>query len=240
MDGRHEHFEQLAVGHVLGGLSAAEAATFRSHLLGCRHCRSRIAELRGIASDLADAEREERSRGAVRTQAVRRAEEEAPAEPRSRITVRHVTIAVIAVMVIAGAMAFWNLHLRTVAATYRSVVEEQAEALDVLAAGAELEPEVAEDLAGIATTDGERVSLVLSGLEPLGEGEYLVAWLEDYPDGGSSAHRIAGPDQPEDGVVAVSLRTGGAAQLTVTHEVQGSVEQPTGERVAQVELVAEP
>ena len=56
----HDRYERMAVGHVLGGLDEVDAAAFRAHLLECADCRKRVNELRGIASDLARTEREER------------------------------------------------------------------------------------------------------------------------------------------------------------------------------------
>jgi hypothetical protein len=56
----HRQFEDMAVSHVLGGLSSNEGRLFRSHLVECRSCRARVGELRAIAHDLADVERDER------------------------------------------------------------------------------------------------------------------------------------------------------------------------------------
>ncbi len=238
MSDQHEQYEQLAVGHVLGGLSAADAANFRSHLLGCRSCRSKVAELRGIEAELADAEREERSRERVRTELPRRAEDQATADPPpSRITVRHVTVAAIVVIVLAGAMAFWNFHLRTVAASYLAAAQSQAETLEGLAAGVPLEFEVTDDVSAVATTDGRRVHLALAGVADLGDGEYLVAWLVDLPEtDAAQARPLAGPGQPDGEVVATSIETDGAQRLVVTRETDTSVDQPTGTTVLETQL----
>ena len=242
MSDQHEQYEQLAVGHVLGGLSVSDAANFRSHLLGCRNCRSRVAELRGIEAELADAEREERSREQVRTELPRRAEDQpAPQPPQSRITVRHVTVAAILVVALAGAMAFWNFHLRTVAASYLAAAESQAETLEGLAAGVPLELELAGDVTAAATTDGERVHLALEGIADLSEGEYLVAWLmEPADEQAPQARPLAGPGQPDGEVVAASLDTDGAQRLVVSRETDRSVERPTGPTVVEARLGSEP
>ena len=242
MSDQHEQYEQLAVGHVLGGLSAADAANFRSHLLGCRNCRSKVAELRGIEAELADAEREERSRERVRTELPRRAEDQPTHEPpRSRVTVRHVTLAAVLVIALAGAMAFWNFHLRTVAASYLAVAESQADTLEGLATGVALELELADDVAAAATTDGERVYLALEGVADLADGEYLVAWLVELPEeDGAQARPLAGPGQPDGDVIATSLETDGARRLVVTRESDTSVERPTGTPVLETQLSSGP
>lgn len=56
----HRQFEDMAVAHVLGGLSSDDGRLFRSHLVDCPSCRARVGELRAIAHDLADVERDER------------------------------------------------------------------------------------------------------------------------------------------------------------------------------------
>ena len=240
MTDEHERYEQLAVGHVLGGLSTSDAAAFRSHLLGCRDCRSKVAELRGIASDLADAEREERSRETVRTELPRRTEDEPPVEGGgARVTIRHVTVAVIVVVVLAVAMAFWNLHLRTAATAYLGLVQTQAETLEGLAAGVPVELDARDGVRGVATTDGDALSMSLTGLEPLADGEQLVAWFEAVPDGENvPPRRLAAGGQLEDGGIAATLETGGAARIVVTREVDPSVDEPTGTTVVEVSLPA--
>ena len=63
----HRRYEEMAVAHVLGGLTPAQGRTFRSHLLECADCRARVGELRAIAHELAGVERdEERERAALR------------------------------------------------------------------------------------------------------------------------------------------------------------------------------
>src|SRR6056297_4049296 len=65
-------------------------------------------------------------------------EQQPPRPPR--IGVGHVTAAVVVVLALATAMAFWNLHLRNSASTYLGVAEAQGDALARLATGAELSP----------------------------------------------------------------------------------------------------
>ncbi len=238
MTDEHERYEQLAVGHVLGGLSTSDAAAFRSHLLGCRDCRSKVAELRGIASDLADAERDERSREPVRTELPRRTEDEPPAEAGGTgLTIRHVTIAVVVVVVLAVAMAFWNLHLRTAASAYLGLVQTQSETLEGLADGIPVELDARGGVRGVATTDGNTLSMSLTGLEPLAEGEQLVAWFEPTPDGDEVLpRRLAAGDQLDDGGIAATLEMGDATRFVVTREADPAVDEPTGTTVVEASL----
>ncbi len=241
MTGEHERYEQLAVGHVLGGLSTSDAAAFRSHLLGCRDCRSKVAELRGIASDLADAEREERSREPVRTELPRRTEDEPSAEGGgARVTIRHVTVAVIVVVVLAVSMAFWNLHLRTASTAYLGLVQTQSETLAGLAEGIPVDLDARDGVRGVATTDGDSLSMSLTGLDPLADGEQLVAWFEAAPDGDEvPPRRLAAGDQLDDGGIAATLDTGGATRLVVTREADATVDEPTGTTVVEASLPTE-
>ena len=239
MDDGHERYRQLAVSHVLGGLGPDDAAAFRNHLLGCRDCRARVAELRGIASDLERAERDERARATVQTEVVRRhpeGEQEASeaAEPAGpRIGVRQVTIAVVVVMVLAGAMAFWNLHLRTTNAVVVTVAEQHADTLEVLAAGTPVDVEAEHPVRGMAAVDGERVALTLTGVEAT-EGARLVAWLRD----GTGVTPVAELQRRAvgEGTVALVVEDRDADVLEITVERGELGQRARGEQVASVQL----
>ncbi len=234
----HGRYEELAVGHVLGGLTARQSSDFRSHLHTCPQCRSRVAELHGIADDLAAAARDERVSTPVQTEVARRAElEQQPPRP-PRIGVGHVTAAVVVVLALATAMAFWNLHLRNSASTYLGVAEAQGDALARLATGAELSPSLAAGIQGRVVTDGATVTLTLAGVEPLDEGERLVAWFDGAPDPTTTPPRVlAGPGELSDGTIATSLEVGEATGLQVTRETGLSQSEPQGPMVVAVALV---
>jgi hypothetical protein len=221
MTEEHGNFERLVVGHVLGDLPDVDASRFRSHLLGCRECRARVAELRGIAADLADAERDELARARVRTEAPRRVDQ--PDDPfpsgGQRITVRHVTVAAVVVVIFAAAMAFWNLHLRATSASYLAVVEDRDATLEGLANGRRLELELASGLSGIAVANGDQVALTLSGITPPTGDELLVAWFLGTDDGASPTV-LAVPGQMEDGAIAATLEDPGGTELVITREVE--------------------
>jgi anti-sigma factor RsiW len=234
----HTRFEELAVGHVLGGLSARQAAEFRRHLTACDGCRSRVAELHGIADELAAAEREELSR-ATTTMPLDPDHEVRP-EPGGRIGVPQVTAAVLVVLALAVGMAFWNLHLRTTVTTLRGVAEAQGEALTQLASGAALEPTLAPGVSGQVVTDGAVATVTLAGLEPLADDERLVAWFSGGADPNRTPPRVlAGPGSLEDGSVTASLEVYDATELRVTREVGTSQRLPQGPQVLQVVLVVD-
>jgi anti-sigma-K factor RskA len=237
MTGEHERYEQLAVGHVLGGLEAADAAEFRTHLLGCRDCRLRVAELRDIAADLAAAERDERAQAQVRTEVAREVtdDEELSDPAPQRIGVRHVTVATIVVLALAGAMAFWNLHLRTASSTYAQVAEYRGDTLRELASGVPVEVEFAEGVEGLVVVDGDEVAFTLDGLPALRDDERLVVWLAGTDDGAVPALRIHA-FQLGSGVLAGHLEDRGADELVITRQRGAPTDEPAGDVVAQADL----
>ena len=234
----HGQFEELIVGHVLDDLAADDAARFRSHLMECRDCRARVAELRGIAAELADAEQDELARAAVRTQLPRRVDPDGPADgpgpPRIRIV--HVTIATIVVLAIAAAMGFWNLHLRASAASYLAVAESRGEAIDGLVNDAPLDATFAEPVSGLITGDGDQISLALFDLRDADDAELYVAWFRD--DDGFSPVRLAGGGQVLDGALAVTIDDPGASELIITREGVALGDGPGGDELARATLVS--
>lgn len=173
----HERFEELAVGHVLGGLDTSDAADFRTHLLGCRDCRLRVAELRDIAADLAAAEREERAEARVRTEVPQRTERDDEVDAARRRSSRTLGVAVAAAAVLIGALAFWNLHLRTQVAATSVLAERQQEALVELATGVVVAVEVAAPTEGRVVVDDDDVAFSFVELPALAASERYVVWL---------------------------------------------------------------
>jgi hypothetical protein len=110
---RHRYYEELAVSHVLGGLSESDGRVFRSHLLECPQCRARVGELRRIANDLADVERDERRVRAAKAVDTKRREddeeEEADETPANSRTSRIVIFVGLILLVGVGA---WNFLLQ--------------------------------------------------------------------------------------------------------------------------------
>lgn len=242
MAGGHERYERLVVGHVLGNLDAPDAGAFRSHLMSCHICRSRVAELRGIAADLAEIERDELAQERVRTQAPRRvddAADEAVAPVHARITVRHVTVATVVVVVLAAAMGFWNLHLRTSAVAYLAAAEARGETLAGFGAGVLLEPDLGEGVTGLVASDGDTVSIVLARVEDLRDDESLIAWFYAAARDQPSGVVLARPGQVDDGVVSATLEDPGAVELVVSRERGVPGDEPSTRQLVRVGLLAD-
>jgi hypothetical protein len=188
MSEEHQRYERLAVGHVVGGLDEVDAARFRSHLVTCRDCRTRVAELRGIASDLLATEREERAaRGSGRTELAERVEEEAEAPPRPAdvAPVRAWPWRVVAIgllpLVLLGALA-WGVWLRAEAALTGAALETANTALRVIAEGEPLALDVTtgySGLTGVVVATGDRVVVDLSTLPEPRLNEVVRAVLLD-------------------------------------------------------------
>jgi hypothetical protein len=233
--GSHERYETLAVGHVLGGLDAAEAAEFRSHLVGCHECRQRVAELRDIDAELAAAEREARSDAQVRTEVERRVvEEAAPPEdfPRELRARRFLGVGALTVAMLVGLLAFWNLHLRTQNMAGESTMERSAATLRALADGVPVAVHFEGNASGLAVIGDDEVAFTFSRLPPLGEGERYVVWLLGSEDGPLPAVIAVGPEQALSGVVA----SRGADELVVTRESGQLESTPGGDRLIVADL----
>ncbi|MFA9428996.1 anti-sigma factor domain-containing protein [Egicoccus sp. AB-alg2] len=237
MRGEHERYEQLAVGHVLGGLDAGEAADFRTHLLGCRDCRLRVAELRDLAADLAAAERDERARSQVQTEVARRHDTHEPPPTGGRIGVRHVTIASIVVILLASAMAFWNLHLRTAAASYSQAAGYRGETLRQLSSGLPVVAEAAEGVSAFVVIDGDEVAFTVSGLPELAAGERLEVWLLDEERAIRAGPPVAAASVA-DGALAGHVDDRDADLLVITRERGPLNPEPGGTELVRVELGA--
>lgn len=232
----HERFEEFALGHVLGGLSSQDAAIFRAHLIECRDCRLRVAELRDIAADLAATEREARRAAAVATQVARREEDE-QRTPRSRFAVPGRRAQIVTVVAVAAILTilFWNYHLRRTAGLFARVVDNQATVLGDLAEGQPVAVEVSGSTRGVAATHRDRLALSLSDLPIGGAGSKLVVWLLDGDDVESwESYR-----PPPDGRLPLTIELNGADQVVVTVErVRTHPKVPTGRQLARVDVTS--
>jgi hypothetical protein len=235
----HERYEELAVGHVLGGLGASEAADFRSHLLGCRDCRLRVAELRDIAADLAAAEREERSEARVRTEVARRTAETGDGDDgitRPHLPSGLVAIVIVAAVVLFGALAFWNLHLRTQVAAFDLLVERQDDALSELAVGVSVVVDAVAPAGGLVVVDDAEVAFSFVDLPPLADTERYVVWLLDTEDGGDEPVLVARTEGRN--VAGVTERRGAREILVSVEDGPAGTTATVGREVARADLTA--
>lgn len=238
----HDRYDELAVGHVLGGLDASDAARFRSHLVSCRACRARVAELRSIADDLVAAEREELDLAAVRTEVARREHDDAevvPPPPAQRLTIRHVTIAVVIVAVLGAAMAVWNLNLRAVAGGYRDAATARGETLEELATGVPVVADLADGLEATVVVDGDDVAFTLVGIPPMEPDDVLVAWLVDADDA-AEAVLVAPAAQVDGDASAGRTEDRGASVLVISLERGAPGQRPSGVELLRAELRRSP
>lgn len=184
----HRYYEGMAVAHVVGGLGEADGRVFRSHLLECSDCRARVGELRALAHDLADVERDERrvrSPAAVETKShepVEAGEEdrgktEAPRRsPPGLPGWMPRILAVLGLITLVG-LAGWTFVLRATVANLESAVDDLTAASVLLQFGEKADVTTRhEDLEATVSTDGERLALLVDGLTT---GERYQVFLTD-------------------------------------------------------------
>lgn len=187
----------MAVAHVVGGLSLDEGRVFRSHLLECTACRARVGELRAIAHDLADVERDERRvRAAKRTETKAREgdESEEPAPPANRLRGR-VTVLIAAALTVLMALSAWNFLLRSRLQEAQERAASLRRAVPVLDDGQEwrVTSTSTQGIEGRVATLDQQMVVMVSGLVDRVYGLYLLS--ED-----SSPVRVASV-QAADGVI---------------------------------------
>lgn len=212
MDSAHDRFETLAVGHVLGGLEPSDAEDFVGHLQRCGACRRRVAELRGIADDLAAAERDERGRATSRPGRDLRAEDGQPSLPA--VSPRSLGVVVLLALLGLGVLGFWNLHLRTQVASLVDVVDRAEATLDTVADGVAVDAELATGVRGTVTTDDQRIAIALAGVGPVEDDEVVIVWRRGGPDGDEAALVV----QPDDDRLTASVAIEDATEVLVTRQ----------------------
>ncbi|MDP8971454.1 MAG: hypothetical protein M3N52_13335, partial [Actinomycetota bacterium] len=132
----HRYFEGLAVSHVLGGLDESEGRIFRSHLLECAACRARVGELRAIAHELADVERDERRvRAAKAIETKRREADDDPAVDKPQPPPRATRIVALAGLMLIIALAVWSFTLRSAVSKLQNALDDRLEASAVMEFG---------------------------------------------------------------------------------------------------------
>ena len=164
----HRYFEGLAVAHVLGGLDDSEGRVFRAHLLECSNCRARVGELRAIAHDLADVERDERRvRAAQAIDTKRREAEDDIADPVEPMpSPRSSRITVIVGLVLIMGLSLWNFTLRSGLTISEGQVRELREARVVADNGEKWLPVTSSSgVEGSVTVQDGRILLTISNLD---------------------------------------------------------------------------
>ena len=165
----HRYFEGLAVAHVLGGLDDSEGRVFRSHLLECSTCRARVGELRAIAHDLADVERDERRvRAAQAIDTKRREADEDVDDTIDPIPpTRSSRISVVVGLVLVLGLSLWNFTLRGELTVQETAYNQLIDAGVVNATGEEwVTTPVMDAVQGSVRHAEDQMVLAVDGLEP--------------------------------------------------------------------------
>lgn len=174
----HQRYEEMAVAHVLGGLDESEGRLFRNHLVGCSDCRARVGELRALAHDLADVERDERRVRAARALETKRrdvAEEETDRDLAQR-PFRPRVMTVLGVSAIL-ALSAWNFTLRGTVERFGRDIDRSVEAAAVLEFGTSAEVlHQADGVRGVTKVDRGALVLLIDGLE---DGKVYGLYLLD-------------------------------------------------------------
>ena len=237
-DDGHRYFEGLAVAHVLGGLDDSEGRVFRSHLLECSSCRARVGELRAIAHDLADVERDERRvRAAQAIDTKRReAEEEVDETTEAMPSARSSRITVVVGLIMVLGLSLWNFTLRGTLELQQADNARLRQAGVVADSGDEWDVvrEVNGIDASLTVKDGSML-LVMDGLDP--EQAYGV-YAEDAAGVLGNRWTIGPPEAGR--VYQLFEMPDDATEITVTDptDTEGQVARPGPEPDGEILFMA--
>lgn len=227
----HRYFEGLAVSHVLGGLDESEGRIFRSHLLECAPCRARVGELRAIAHELADVERDERRVRAARAiETKRREADDDPAVDKPQAPSRATRIVALAGLMLIIALAVWSFTLRSAVSKLQNALDDRLGASAVMEFGTLWRVVEEMRVEGKVRVLGDELVLLVDGLNSERAYEVYVLSPDDVtifhqtmrPTGGRLFPLIRLQHDPQ--TVVVTLSTGGRATRF-----------PSGPRVFQAE-----
>ena len=211
----HPYFEGLALAHVLGGLSESDGQVFRAHLLECSDCRARVGELRALAHDLADVERDERRVRAARAIETKRREvdEDAGEEIEPVPSARSSRIVVFVGLALVVLLAAWNFTLRGANEALTMFTQKQGDAVEVALFGIPWDVQVtgggATVEASVKEQDG-RLAVLMSGVE---SGDVYGLYLIGADDQVLGNHPLARVDDRLFDIVALPK---GAVRAVVT------------------------
>ena len=229
----HRRYEEMAVAHVMGGLDESEGRDFRSHLLECTDCRARVGELRALAHDLADVERDERRVRAARAVETKRRDGGEDGidqdEPHRPVRPRLMTVLGVAAIL---ALTAWNFTLRETVAQFNQDLEHSTDAAAALEFGAPAT--VTKRAPGVraqAKTDRNSLVVLLDGLE---DGRVYGLYLLD------AMRRPlfqAGVMPTEGRLFSLIEYPEGAEHIVVTRPKGAPGAKPDGEEVFAADLV---
>ncbi|HVM20017.1 MAG TPA: hypothetical protein VM307_08660 [Egibacteraceae bacterium] len=231
----HRYFEGLAVAHVLGGLDDSEGQVFRSHLLECRSCRARVGELRAIAHDLADVERDERRVRAAQAIDTKKREDNEDGEetPEQEPSSRASRIAVIVGLVLIIGLSLWNFTLRGALTVQENANRLLVQAGTILQTGEEWD--LVRESAGIDGSVVAKDDQFVIAVDGLTAGQMYGLYVQDAA--GVVAARYEVPVEEGGRLYRLLKLPADAGRITLTDpaDMEGSVgmpgENPDGDRV---------
>lgn len=227
---RHRYYEELAVTHVMGGVSESDGAVLRAHLLECAECRARVGELRRIAHDLADVERDERRVRAAKAVETKRRESEDDDveldEPQANHRMSRIVF-LLGLLFVLG-LAGWNFMLRSSLEIQQATIEQAEAATQLLVDGRRAEvtlPSGELSATSQVRYDDDRLVVVLDGAEP---GARYHFWLLN----GDELINDFAPrplSTGESRMIRAHPRADGASELIVTRVADQA--RPTGQEI---------
>ena len=215
------NLHDLTAGYALDALDDDERAAFEEHLRGCERCRAELADLAETASQLAFAAPAAAPPPALRDRIL----EEARGGGRViefPVHRRRLTFALGGVAAAAAAVA---IGVGVWATTLSNELDEQRQALDVLADPDARSTELDGASGRLVVDDEGQAALVLRDVDPAPGGKTYEAWVI----AGDAAPKPAGLFRGDDDrdLVLLTRRVPPGAQVAVTIEREGGVDAPT-------------
>lgn len=237
--GAHLRWDEMAVGHVLGGLDDVDRALFREHLTTCADCRSRVSELRAMASSIeAAASTSEHPPAAVSLQDV----DEAAVPRRARVwRERRSAVVTLAAIAISLAAIMWLLAAVGRDSQLVSTARVREATLEALGRGTPAVATFAEGVRGVVVASNSDIAWTLTGLPDLADDERIAVWFTRVADGVDTPAITMtllpfSRQQVSEGRLAGSVVDASSAELLVTIETVPLPSQPTGIELVRAQL----
>jgi hypothetical protein len=229
----HHYFEEMAVSHVLGGLDESEGRVFRSHLLECGACKAKVGELRAIAHDLADVERDERRVRTAKTVDTKRrdGDEEGEEEHDDRRSLQLSRVALLVGIGVIMLLSAWNFMLRGEVARgqARGQSEREAAALAQFGSPADIRHQ-ADGVQAAVGYQGDRLGILLQGVAP---SQVYAAYLIDEAGNVLERRSISAMDKQLPWLLPLAS---GTTRVVVTRPESQSAPELSGTRVLEAVL----
>ena len=232
----NEELHDLVAPYALDALDEHERAAFERHLDDCADCRAELVNLQEATTALAYAESAEPP-PALRERILEAARSENGKViqfPRRRWLFPAATAAAAAAAVVAIGVGLWANSLSRDLDRERSANADYARALQLLGSGDAKVTQLADAEGGLLVAPDGEAALVVCGLQPAPKGKTYEAWVIE-----GETPRPAGLFRGGGGCPPVLLERDvpNGAQVAVTLEPKGGVDQPTGPLLVRSEAV---